>query len=94
MKYVKIIIQIPLILISILILILIIDYIRLNLFYIINKNKYAPQGLTYTEKYNVILQTSYKKNNKNKNITKRSYIFLFIIHKIKTNTSINITCSR
>lgn len=63
MKYVKIIIKIPLILISILILTLIIDYIRLNLFYIINKNKYAPQGLTYSEKYNVILQTSYNKNN-------------------------------
>lgn len=76
MKYIKIIIKIPLVLISILIIMLIIDYIRLNLFYIINKskyieiadvqgnkNKYAPQGLTYSKKYNVILQTAYNKNN-------------------------------
>lgn len=91
MKYLKIIIKIPLILISILILILIIDYIRLNLFYIINKNKYievadiqgnknkyAPQGLTYSEKYNVILQTSYNKNN-----TSMLYIIDFETGKLK-----------
>ena len=28
-----------------------------------NKNKYIPQGLTYSEDYNVILQTSYNKNH-------------------------------
>jgi len=76
MKYLKIIIKIPVIILLTVLLILIIDYIRLNIFYIMhknnyievadtqgNKNKYAPQGLTYSEKYNVILQTSYNKNN-------------------------------
>ena len=76
MKYLKIIVTIPILLIISILLILIIDYIRLNIFYIINKNnyteiadiqgnknKYAPQGLTYSEKYNVILQTSYNKND-------------------------------
>jgi len=73
MKYLKTII---LLLVISIILIIVIDYIRLNIFYIINKNnyteiadtqgnknKYAPQGLTYSEKYDIILQTSYKKNN-------------------------------
>ena len=76
MKYLKIIITIPILIIISILLILIIDYIRLNIFYLVNKNnyievadtqgnknKYAPQGLTYSEKYNVILQTSYNKNN-------------------------------
>ena len=76
MKFLKIIITIPILLIISILLILIIDYIRLNIFYIINKNnyteiadiqgnknKYAPQGLTYSEKYNVILETAYNKNN-------------------------------
>ena len=76
MKYVKIIMKIPLKLILLILIILIIDYIRLNIFYIMNKenyieiadtqgnkDKYAPQGLTYSKKYNVILQTSYNKNN-------------------------------
>lgn len=79
MKYLKIIIKIPVILILIALLILIIDYIRLNIFYIMNKNnyievadiqgnknKYAPQGLTYSKKYNVILETSYSKNDVSK----------------------------
>lgn len=48
------------------------DYIRLNLLYTINKSKYeevfdvqgntgkyVPQGMAYSEKYNVVLQTSY-----------------------------------
>lgn len=76
MKYIKKIIKVLLIIITSILLLLLIDYIRLNIFYIINKNnyieiaqtqgntnKYAPQGLTYSSKYNVILQTSYKKNN-------------------------------
>ena len=76
MKYLKIIITIPILIIISILLILIIDYIRLNIFYLVNKNnyievadtqgnknKYAPQGLIYSEKYNVILQTSYNKNN-------------------------------
>ena len=57
--------------------ILIIDYIRLNIHYHItkknyqeeypiygNKNKYTPQGLSYSNKYNVILQTSYQSKHK------------------------------
>lgn len=52
--------------------ILILDYLRLNISYLINKskyketidvqgntNKYTPQGLTYSDKYDVVLQTSY-----------------------------------
>ena len=79
MKYVKTIIKIPVILILTVLLILVIDYIRLNIFYIMNKdnyievadtqgntNKYAPQGLTYSKKYNVILETSYNKNDVSK----------------------------
>ena len=63
--------------IIIIIFLLIIDYIRINIYYHINKNKYketftiqgnkdlyAPQGITYSEKYNVIIQTSYNKHKK------------------------------
>ncbi|MBQ3408176.1 MAG: hypothetical protein IJH12_03105 [Clostridia bacterium] len=52
------------------------DYIRLNASYFINKskyeevfsvqgntNKYVPQGLTYSNKYNVAMQTSYNSNH-------------------------------
>ena len=41
MKFLKIIITIPILLIISILLILIIDYIRLNIFYIINKNNYT-----------------------------------------------------
>lgn len=79
MKYAKAIIKIPVILILTVLLILIINYIRLNIFYMMNKdnyievadtqgntNKYAPQGLTYSKKYNVILETAYNKNDVSK----------------------------
>lgn len=56
-------------------LILLIDYIFLNIsFYISNystsfkvqgnKDNYTPQGLTYSKKYNIVLQTSYNSKHK------------------------------
>ena len=64
-------------LLIILIILRIINYLSINISYHIDKNKYTetftingihnsyiPQGLTYSDKYNVILQTSYNKNNK------------------------------
>ena len=72
MKYIRKFLKFILLSISFIILILIIDYIRLNIFYLINKNnyietidiqgtkeKYVPQGLTYSDKYDIVLQTSY-----------------------------------
>lgn len=72
MKVVKKIGFILLIVLGILLSIIIIDYVRINIRYFINKNKYessfkiygnkngyVPQGLTYVDKYNVVLQTSY-----------------------------------
>ena len=74
MKYLKIIIKYFIIGI---LCILIIDYIRITIHYQItkknyqeeymiygNKNKYTPQGLSYSVKYNVILQTSYNSKHK------------------------------
>lgn len=59
------------------ILLFVINYVRINIYYFIHKDKYieyskiegnldnyAPQGLAYSSKYNVILQTSYNKNKK------------------------------
>lgn len=72
MKYLKKILIIFGCLIGFIILVLIIDIIRLTISYNINKDKYVdqfdvqgntsnyvPQGLAYSEKYNVALQTSY-----------------------------------
>lgn len=69
LKYIFTIAIVPLILYALI-------YIHLNNAYFFNKNLYiethniqgnvngyVPQGLTYSEKYNVILQTSYNKNN-------------------------------
>ena len=63
--------------IFIFIILFVINYARINIYYFINKDNYteyskiegnidnyAPQGLAYSEKYNVILQTSYNKNKK------------------------------
>ena len=63
--------------ILIFIVLFIINYARINIYYFIHKDKYieyskiegnldnyAPQGLAYSSKYNVILQTSYNKNKK------------------------------
>lgn len=72
MRVIKIFFKIIIILICLILLALIIDYARLNIFY--SKNKvmyvdafdvygndigYVPQGITYSSKYGVILQTSY-----------------------------------
>ena len=77
MKKIRKLIRIPFGLIGIILLILIIDYIRLNAAYLIhkkeyketidvqgNKNNYIPQGLAYSSKYNVVLQTSYNSKKK------------------------------
>ena len=76
MKLLKKIIKYILLTMLILLTILIINYIRININYYINKNKYeesfliqgnknkyTPQGLAYSKKYNIILQTSYNKNH-------------------------------
>ena len=70
MKYIKKTLGILLILI----IIISINYARINISYKVNKNNYietfeiygnkngyAPQGLTYSEKYDIILQTAYNK---------------------------------
>ena len=58
----------------VILLIFIFDYVRINIRYYLtkdryevsfkvngNKDGYVPQGLTYSNKYNVVLQTSYSK---------------------------------
>ena len=73
----KSILKILLIIILIIILIFIINYLRINITYMINKNdfknsftiygnnnNYVPQGLTYSDKYNIALQTSYNSKHK------------------------------
>ena len=72
MKLVKKIIKVVLFAILSLIIIFVLDYIRINIRYFItknnynevfkvygNRNKYVPQGLTYSSSYDVVLQTSY-----------------------------------
>ena len=72
MKYLKLVLKIFGGIIGLVLLILIIDYLRINFFYNINKSKYiesfdiqgrrggyVPQGMAYSSKYNVVLQTSY-----------------------------------
>lgn len=72
MKILKIILLVILSIIGLAILILLLDYARINISYLINKSKYieqfdiqgnssnyVPQGLAYSENYNVVLQTSY-----------------------------------
>ena len=75
MIIVKKIIKILLIIILVVLLLFIIDYARINIRYLIdkknyikqynvygNKNGLTPQGLTYSKKYNVSIQTSYSKD--------------------------------
>ena len=63
--------------IIIVILIFFINYLRINISYMLNKkdfkdsfnvygnnNNYVPQGLTYSDKYNIVLQTSYNSKHK------------------------------
>lgn len=74
--YMKLVLKIFVGIICFIVLIFIIDYIRLNVSYSINKNKYietfdiqgntnkyVPQGLAYSSLYNVMLQTSYNKDH-------------------------------
>lgn len=95
------------IVIIILVPILILDYLRLNISYIINKdnfketipingnkNKYIPQAIVYSDKYNISIQTSYNKNHK----VNRIYIvdlnnnkLIKILNLLKDDKSINNT---
>ena len=76
MKILKTVLKVLLCIVIAVLLIFIIDYVRINLRYIFtkkdyeeafdiygNKNGLVPQGLTYSEKYNVVLQTSYSKES-------------------------------
>lgn len=94
-------------LILIIISILILDYLRLNISYLIHKekyidsfpvygnhNNYVPQGLVYSNKYNIVLQTSYN--------SKHKVSMLYVINfkngklikqlKLKNNDLSNNTC--
>ena len=72
MKYLKLVFKILVGLIMFIFLVFVINYARLNIDYFIKKgnyvetfdiqgidDNYVPQGLTYSSKYNVVLQTSY-----------------------------------
>lgn len=72
MKYLKNFLKTIFYFILLVLLILFIDYVRLNISYIIYKNKYietfdvqgnsenyVPQGLIYSDKYDIVIQTSY-----------------------------------
>ena len=94
-------------LILIIISILILDYLRLNVSYLIhkdkyidsfpvygNQNNYVPQGLVYSTKYNIILQTSYN----SKHIASMLYVIDFksgkLIKQLKiknSDSSLNIS---
>ena len=87
MKVVKIV----LIIIGVVALLFILNYLRINIHYHLNKNNYkesflvqgnkeyyVPQGLTYSSKYNVVLQTSYN----SKHDVSRLYITDFKTKKL------------
>ena len=72
MKIVKKLLKIIIFIFPLLLIAILIDYVKLNIHYYINKNiydetfdvkgnknKYTPQGLAYSKEYNIILQTSY-----------------------------------
>lgn len=76
MKYLKLVLKGLVGFIVFLLLVFIIDYVRINVSYFINKDKYIesfdiqgntnhyiPQGLAYSSLYNVVLQTSYNKEH-------------------------------
>lgn len=80
--------------------ILVLDYLRLNVSYLIrkdkyiesfpvygNQNNYVPQGLVYSNKYNIILQTSYN----SKHIASMLYVIDFksgkLIKQLKIKNS-------
>ena len=91
--------------IFIFIILFVINYARINIYYLINKDKYtehskiegnldnyAPQGLTYSSKYNVILQTSYNKNKKASILYITDFTTKKLIKKLqlkKSNNEIN-----
>ena len=77
MKILKQISKVLIIIIEIVLIIFILNYFRINIRYLIsksnyketfsvqgNKDKYVPQALTYSSKYNVAIQTSYNKKHK------------------------------
>ena len=77
MKIVKRIIKVLVLIIVICLSLFILNYIRINLSYSIHKkeykdsfpvygntNHYIPQGLTYSDQYEVVLQTSYNSDHK------------------------------
>ena len=72
----KKVIKIGVLIIGVILLLWITDYLIINIRYFLtknnytetitiqgNNNKYAPQGLAYSSKYNVVLQTSYNKKH-------------------------------
>ena len=80
--------------------ILVLDYLRLNVSYLIrkdkyiesfpvygNQNNYVPQGLVYSNKYNIVLQTSYN----SKHIASMLYVIDFnsgkLIKQLKIKNS-------
>lgn len=76
MKYLKLVLKGLVGFIVFVLLVFIIDYLRINVSYSFNKNKYTetfdiqgktsgyvPQGLAYSSLYNVVLQTSYNKKH-------------------------------
>ena len=76
MKHLKKVLIILIILVLSLFFVLLLDYARLNVHYLINRknytetfdvqgnlSNYVPQGLTYSNTYNIVLQTSYNSNH-------------------------------
>lgn len=76
MKILKVILKVLLFIAIGILIVIVIDYARINIRYLFNKKDYeetfniygnknglVPQGLTYSEKYNIVLQTSYSKES-------------------------------
>ncbi len=77
MKLIKLLIKFIIYIFPLIAIALLINYSRLHITYYLNKkiyketydiqgnnDRYIPQGLTYSEEYNIILQTSYNKKHK------------------------------
>ena len=103
MKYINYFFMILLLILLLGILILIIDYLRINIFYKINenmykeeflvqgnKNGYIPQGLTYSDKYEIYIQTSYNKKHSNSKIyiTDKNYKFIKELELVNNNSHV------
>ena len=102
MKYIKILLKISILFIITVTLTLLIDYIRINISYKLNKtiyketydvmgnkNNYVPQGLTYSNKYNIILQTSYNSKHKVSKLYITNYKTKKLIKELKLLNSDN-----